>query len=391
MQLAHSGGQSTVKCSLLKCNMSVNNKQKKIIIFNSYGVKTGGGSQIQAGLQQVVSKYIPCADVQILSLVKNTGRITSYLQSFLNGFKCYRKDISADLFILQSYLDPGMIVLGTLARKRRTPYILIPGGDLVPSSELFFKVRNSGLKWTFWLLFGKYLVNNASAVIVTSELEKQRLIKVGANPKRFHIIPNSLQPQFYQEAVEYLQISSEPASPQFVLWLGRISDEKGLLFLVECWKRVVSTCPQAKLFLVGPADHQGAFLKLRKSVVRLGLMDSIRFLPWVDEQRKIELLSQARCLVLPSYCESFGLTAMEAIVMRTPVIASTGTPWPQINDGAGSWLAHDQGLWVSAMVRYLSSPTKQYIDEEIVARLLLPYEEPVILRKWGAVLKSANI
>lgn len=369
--------------------MAADVKKTKVLIFNSYGVDTGGGSQIQSSLKRIVSACLPYADVRVFPLVNNTRGVVSYLQSFWAAAVCYVKNTYADLFILQSYLDPGMLVLGALARKNKTPYILIPGGDLVPSGALFFKVRNPFLKWVFWLVFGRCFVNNALAVVVTSELEKQRLVKVGANSKKFHTIPNSLPDKFYQAAEKYFRApKGVPATP-FVLWLGRISDEKGLLFLVECWKRVALSCPQAKLFLVGPIDHRDAYLDLAKSIRRLDL-DSVVFLPWADESRKIQLLYQARCLVLPSYCESFGITAMEAIIMRTHVIASTGTPWPQIDGIAGKWLPHDHILWSNAMIAYLSSPSKQYIAMEAVSKLLRPYTNPNIFKKWTALLQEKN-
>jgi len=371
--------------------MSPNEKKAKILIFNPYGSNTGGGSQIQGSLMEMLLRCCPGADIQIVNLVKKAGGKVSYLRSFFQALSYYRGNIAADLFILQSCLDPGMAVLGALARRNRTPYILIPGGDLVPSHELRIVVRNARLKSLYWRFIGKRFVRDASAVVVTSELEKERLVKAGIAPGKFHIIPNSLPTQYYDHAHKYLQAAVVPAPFPYALWLGRISDEKGLLFLLECWAKCVLTCPQAKLLLVGPVDHQDTFRGLNMCIISRGLSGSVNFLPWVDEAEKIKLISQARCLLLPSHSESFGITVMEAIIMHTPVIASTGTPWPQIDGVAGRWLPHERELWANAMADYLSPASKQYVDPEKVSGLLSQFTAAKISKKWGALLRDINI
>ena len=51
------------------------------------------------------------------------------------------------------------------------------------------------------------------------------------------------------------------------------------------------------------------------------------------------LLAPARCVVLPSVTENFGMVVTEALVHRVPVIASTGTPWSELRErGCGFWV-----------------------------------------------------
>ena len=65
---------------------------------------------------------------------------------------------------------------------------------------------------------------------------------------------------------------------------------------------------------------------------------------------KNALLQQSKCLLLPSYFESFGNVVLEALASGTPVIASIGTPWKSLEENDfGRWLPWDVKAWVEAI------------------------------------------
>ena len=114
----------------------------------------------------------------------------------------------------------------------------------------------------------------------------------------------------------------EAASGMTVGFLGRISEEKGLMSLVECAGSILASVPSAR-FLVGgepftPAD--ASYLEsVKVRILDLGLKDKFEFLGHVDDVRT--LFGRIRVLTLPSKNEALGLVVLEAMAMQKPVVA----------------------------------------------------------------------
>lgn len=112
-----------------------------------------------------------------------------------------------------------------------------------------------------------------------------------------------------------------PPRTQTVLYLGRKELSKGILDLVEAMKLVWQTEPDAQLILAGQKLLEAKAID--NSIDRLpeAMKSRVRSYDNISEGQKNDLLSTARCLVLPSKQESFGLVILEAWSCRTPVIA----------------------------------------------------------------------
>ena len=74
-------------------------------------------------------------------------------------------------------------------------------------------------------------------------------------------------------------------------------------------------------------------------IKELGIEDSVVMTGEVVGEAKDCLLANADVFVLPSYSENFGIVVAEAMAWGRPVIASTGTPWKEVEEaGAGWWI-----------------------------------------------------
>ena len=85
---------------------------------------------------------------------------------------------------------------------------------------------------------------------------------------------------------------------------------------------------ELRLVLVGP--DKGAEAEARRAVTRLGLNGRVEFVGHVPKTELAELYRGARCLVLPSRHEGFGLPVLEAMASGTPVVATSAGAIPEV-------------------------------------------------------------
>jgi glycosyltransferase involved in cell wall biosynthesis len=118
------------------------------------------------------------------------------------------------------------------------------------------------------------------------------------------------------------------------LFLGRLHPVKGLPLLLRAWHLAAPV--NWRLVIAGP-DEMGHRELLEGEVARLGLADDVTFTGPVTGVAKTQLLAESRLFVLPSYSESFGMAAGEALAHGLPVLTTKNVPWPQIEDLACGW------------------------------------------------------
>jgi glycosyltransferase involved in cell wall biosynthesis len=104
---------------------------------------------------------------------------------------------------------------------------------------------------------------------------------------------------------------------------SRFDPEKGLDVLV----RSAASVPDATLFLVGGGEEEPG---LRRLVDELGIGSRVRFVEWSDDARRY--LAAFDVVVVPSRAETFGLTALEAMLAERPVVASAVGGLPELID-----------------------------------------------------------
>jgi len=127
----------------------------------------------------------------------------------------------------------------------------------------------------------------------------------------------------------------EPTTTGPILFVGTIEPRKNLPALFSAYERVVHAHPDApRLVLAGKTVEQSpTILDALKS--RPALSGRVRQLGYVTDDERLALYRDASILVLPSLEEGFGMTAVEAMQVGVPVIASNRGALPEVVGDAG--------------------------------------------------------
>lgn len=104
-----------------------------------------------------------------------------------------------------------------------------------------------------------------------------------------------------------------------ILYLGRLSSEKGVLDLLEAFARLETSPVQCQLTLAGHGPQIGA---LRERIAALGLGQRVRFTGLLDRTGVYEELAAADLFVQPSLTESFPKALLEALAAGLPAVAT---------------------------------------------------------------------
>ncbi len=138
------------------------------------------------------------------------------------------------------------------------------------------------------------------------------------------IVKNGIEVENYafsiekrKEIREALSLGNRPV----VGHIGRLSNEKNHLFLLDVFSVIKKKLPEAVLLLIGEGDMK---VEIKRRIAELNLSDSVKML---GARRDVPALLSAMDLFLfPSLVEGFGIVALEAQASGLPIITSTAVP-----------------------------------------------------------------
>lgn len=168
------------------------------------------------------------------------------------------------------------------------------------------------------------IARRATAIVTASDHERQLLERYyGADHSRMYTVPCGIDLDLFQPQDQALarQRLSLPAGSPILLWVGRLEKLKGVEILVDA---VAELDRRDFTLLIVGGDERAAGIRaeLEAQAAAAGLSANVRFEGAVPHDVLPWYYSAADVCVVPSYYESFGLVAVEAMACGTPVVAS---------------------------------------------------------------------
>lgn len=154
-------------------------------------------------------------------------------------------------------------------------------------------------------------------------------------------------------------LSTETPDEETILYLGRLSREKGIDLGLRAFHRLLAERPRAKLWIAGEGGEKEALMELAAS---LGIAERVEFLGAVPPDEVYPLLARSRFLILPSRIdEGLPLSILQAALAGKPAVAARRGGIPELVHDGETGLLFESEDWnglAEAMIGLLSAPKR---------------------------------
>ncbi len=231
-------------------------------------------------------------------------------------------------------------------------------------------------------------MKEADRVITNSEFSKQNILK------HYKIKPEKIEAVHWAIRDEpiHKQRTSRIPKQKTVIFLGRITIQKGPEYFVNAAKKVLEYEPDTRFVMAGSGDMMPYCIDL---AAKLGIADKFVFTGFLKGDDVHRAFQEANLFVMPSVSEPFGLVALESIKNGTPAIVSKTSGVSEVLNHAlkvDFWDVDEMANMITAVLRYtslqktLTENSMREVDE-------MTLDKPAIKVKeiYKNVLKEAKI
>jgi glycosyltransferase involved in cell wall biosynthesis len=183
------------------------------------------------------------------------------------------------------------------------------------------------------------VLKGAARIFAVSNFTKTEMEKLfGIPPERIEVVYNAIDERFlhgHASAADRELIAERyQVTYPFLLYAGRVSAHKNVVRMIEAFSALKGELekerafPDLKLIIIG--DDLSGNPDLRRTVVRSGVQNDVRFLGFVPIEVLRIFYDSAKIFVFPSLYEGFGLPPLEAMAHGTPVVTSNVSSLPEV-------------------------------------------------------------
>lgn len=311
--------------------------------------------------------------------------VFAHLPQFVSGVEGYRRRRGITYDLVHSHYWLSAWSGGRLAQWWSVPHVTMfhtlgevknrcgaPGGE----SDLRIGVERRA-------------VAAVDRIVAASEDEREHLVSLyGADASRISIIPCGVDTSLFRPlAKERARAELGLDGGWVALFVGRMDPLKGLDILLHAVERLAASAPDLRVVVVGgDAVPESEEARVRSLAGDLGLADRVRFVGAVPQKALPLYYNAADVCVVPSYYESFGLVAVEALACGTPVIASRVGGLPKV-------VKHgENGLLVAerSPEAFAACILRLHADERERSALALRARQSVRHLVWAAIAQRVR-
>jgi glycosyltransferase involved in cell wall biosynthesis len=247
----------------------------------------------------------------------------------------------------------------------------------------------------------KRVLRGAARIFAVSNFTKLEVEKLFGIPAgHIEVVYNAIDERFlhgHTSAADRQLIAERyQVTYPFLLYAGRISPHKNVVRMIEAFSALKTELekdqvyPDLKLIIIG--DDVSGNPDLRRTVIRSGVQNDVRFLGFVPIEVLRTFYDAAKIFVFPSLYEGFGLPPLEAMAYGTPVVTSNASSLPEVV-GNAAVLVHPENVFeiMRALHRVLlDQPLREKMKERSYRQVTKFSWEKSVRRIMDAYLEVVN-
>ncbi len=284
-------------------------------------------------------------------------RFAPALETLAVGLAMARDSVDADVVHAHTwYADMAGLWIRTLYR---IP-LVVTLHSMEPLRPWKADQLGSGYLLSTWIEMTA--VEAADRVIaVSGQMREDILRHFAVDPARVVVIHNGIDPERFRRAARHDALDRYGVRRPYVLFVGRITDQKGIFHLLEAAAKLP---PDVQVVLCASApDTPEIEARLRRAVEHHPNVRWINSMVPVEEV--VQLYSHAAVFACPSVYEPFGLINLEAMACETPVVASAvGGILEVVEDGTSGYLVPP------GRPDDLAAALRRVLDDPVAARAM---------------------
>jgi glycosyltransferase involved in cell wall biosynthesis len=226
--------------------------------------------------------------------------------------------------------------LFSVPRALPCPYVMTVHDML----EHMSRAREQSAFWrSLYFQMTKRVLAGAARIFAVSNFTRNEIEKLFEIPsERIEVVYNAIDERFLRghasEADRDLIAGRYQVTYPFLLYAGRVSPHKNVVRMIEAFSALKTELerdhayPDLKLIIIG--DDLSGNPDLRRTVVRSGVQNDVRFLGFIPIEVLRIFYDEAKIFVFPSLYEGFGLPPLEAMAHGTPVVTSNVSSLPEV-------------------------------------------------------------
>jgi glycosyltransferase involved in cell wall biosynthesis len=231
-----------------------------------------------------------------------------------------------------------------IPRNLGCPYILTVH-DLL--DHMYGSRNASSARRALHFYLTRRVLRRAARIIAVSQFTKNEIEKLlSIADERIEVVYNAIDERFLHghatEADREMIAQRYLVNYPFILYAGAIRPHKNVVRIIEAFSSLKNELMKEtekeqqftdlKLIIIG--DDLSSHPRLRRTVVRGGVQNDVRFLGFVPIDVLRIFYDVAKIFVFPSLYEGFGLPPLEAMAHGTPVVTSNTSSLPEVSGGA---------------------------------------------------------
>ena len=222
-----------------------------------------------------------------------------------------------------------------------------------------------------------FTMRTSNAVVALNKTMYRAIVeKASVNGDKVVIIPNGVDVDYFKPGLRNSELLSKFSLEEggYVLFVGRVSPEKGVHLLLKAFNYIAQESVHVKLAIIGPltssfsASEASPYAKAIVDYAKRRIPSRVIFTGAVNRDELRVLYSNAHLLVLPSLAEAFGLVLIEAMASGIPPIDSTADGIPDVITDGVNGLLFKKGDWKDLAMRMLTLINDETLRNKLAAK-----------------------